>query len=572
LGALGWLIWRCFSFAACLSYMPPRPTRLARWLAVLFGLLLILFVIGLVAVVGDSDPAYGVPRLFFGAPPLLSVVMALPVLMALAAAPMLVAGGLVWRERYWSLFGRVHYTLLTGMALATIWLFWYDLRWREFLRFAASCGTMQTWSGQQRAGMNSRYRVSENRKAMQLVEQHIIDKGDPRWSQIDAACLLSKNLYNAANYLVRQEYIGRGRYLPYAEVARQMKRQPDYCALPRKVSQWVLKQLAHDWKAFFAARDEWQRCPEKFLGRPQLPRYKDKSRGRNLLTYTAQAVSRRAFKQQGVIAPSQLGITIATRQQAFDQVRIVPRKTHYVVEVVYTVSCPPAPGEADRVAAIDMGVNNLAAVTFNQPGLCPLLVNGRPLKSINQYYNKERARLQSLLPPEQHHSSRLDILTEKRNRRVNAYLHLASRRIVELLQSQAIDTLVIGKNDGWKQEVKLGRRTNQSFVQIPHARFIQMLNYKAELAGIRVILTEESYTSKCSFLDGEAISKHEVYAGRRVKRGLFRAGDGRLIHADVNGSYNVMRKALPNALKPLVGADGIGASVVKPVRLRTLRV
>jgi putative transposase len=103
------------------------------------------------------------------------------------------------------------------------------------------------------------------------------------------------------------------------------------------------------------------------------------------------------------------------------------------------------------VAAIDMGVNNLAAVTFNQPGLCPLLVNGRPLKSINQYYNKERARLQSLLPPEQHHSSRLDILTEKRNRRVNAYLHLASRRIVELLQSHAIDTLVIGKNDGWKR-------------------------------------------------------------------------------------------------------------------------
>jgi CubicO group peptidase (beta-lactamase class C family) len=119
----GWLVAHLASRP--LAPPPPRPTRLARWLAVLFGLLLILFVIGLVAVVGDIDPAYGVPRLFFGASPLLPVVMALPVLMALAAAAMLVAGGLVWRERYWSLFGRVHYTLLTGMALATIWLFWY---------------------------------------------------------------------------------------------------------------------------------------------------------------------------------------------------------------------------------------------------------------------------------------------------------------------------------------------------------------------------------------------------------------------------------------------------------------
>jgi putative transposase len=123
-------------------------------------------------------------------------------------------------------------------------------------------------------------------------------------------------------------------------------------------------------------------------------------------------------------------------------------------------------------------------------------------------------------------------------------------------------TLVIGKNDGWKQAVTLGKRTNQNFVQLPHARFIDLLTYKAQQVGIRVILTEESYTSKCSFLDGEPVGKHEVYAGRRIHRGLFRASDRRCLHADVNGSYNILRKVVPNAF-----SNGIGGAVVHPVRV-----
>jgi len=134
---------------------------------------------------------------------------------------------------------------------------------------------------------------------------------------------------------------------------------------------------------------------------------------------------------------------------------------------------------------------------------------------------------------------------------------------VKWLLDNKIGTLVIGKNDGWKQQINLGKRNNQNFVQIPHARFIEMLTYKAQLAGIKVILVEESYTSKCSFLDNEPIHKHEQYAGRRIKRGLFRASDGRLINADINGSANIMRKAIPNAF-----ADGIGALAVPPLRLK----
>jgi putative transposase len=398
---------------------------------------------------------------------------------------------------------------------------------------------------------------------MQLVEQHVINPQDARWSAIDTASFRSKNLYNAANYLLRQEYIVNHHYIPYTRLDKLMKYHPDYCALPRKVSQQVLMQLDHDWHCFFAARDVWEQQPDKFKGRPRLPKYKHKTDGRNLLVYTAQAVGKRVFRQKGVIQPSQLNIAIETKQTSFDQVRIVPRKTHYVVEVVYTASIQPAEVDPDRVAAIDIGLDNLATVTSNQPEFVPLLVNGKPLKAINQGYNKEWARLQSQLKGDRKSSRRLDALTDKRNRRVNSYLHLTSRRLIDLLVLLGIGTLVIGKNEGWKQDIKLGDRTNQNFVQIPHARFIDMLTYKAELVGIRVIVTEESYTSKCSFLDGEPIGKHAVYAGKRVKRWLFVASDGREIHADVNGSLNILRKVIPNAF----GAWGIEAAVVTPVRV-----
>ena len=157
----------------------------------------------------------------------------------------------------------------------------------------------------------------------------------------------------------------------------------------------------------------------------------------------------------------------------------------------------------------------------------PRLVNGRPVKSINQFYNKQRSDLQSRLPKEQYTSNRLERLTTKRTRKIDHYLHTASKRIIDLLIQERIGTLVIGKNANWKQEVNIGKRNNQNFVNIPHARFIDMLTYKATLVGIAVVITEESYTSKCSFLDMEPIKKHEVYVGKRVKRGLFRSASGK---------------------------------------------
>jgi putative transposase len=318
--------------------------------------------------------------------------------------------------------------------------------------------------------------------------------------------------------------------------------------------------VALAWKSYFAACAAWEADPTHFLGHPKLPKYLPKQ-GRNLLTYTEQAISR-APRHRGYVVPSGLDIRVETQRTAIDQVRIVPHATHYTVEVIYERPVAPAAVDPARMASIDIGLNNLAAVTSNQPGLTPFLVNGRPLKAINQWYNKRRAQLQAKLPQDVFVSRQLDILADKRQRQVTAYLHVASRRIVEWLVVQRIGTLVIGKNDGWKQVIGLGRRTNQNFVFIPHARFVQILRYKAELVGIQVIVTEESYTSKCSFLDLEPVGTHEVYAGTRIKRGLFRASTGRCLNADINGACNILRKVVPDAF-----GNGIGGVVVHPTRI-----
>jgi len=393
---------------------------------------------------------------------------------------------------------------------------------------------------------------------MQLVEQHIIKKTDKCWKSIDDASFASKNLYNAANYILRQEFIFNNRYIPYEELAKEIKDKDEYKALPAKVAQQVLRVLDKNWQSFFAAKAN----PSKFNGSPKLPKYKDKQKGRNLLIYTIQAISKPQLKK-GIIKLSGLDVLIFTKQKEVNQVRIVPRKTHYVVEVIYTQKETQAEVNPNYYAGVDIGVNNLAAVASNKPGFVPLLVNGRPLKGINQFYNKRRAQLVSQLDhPKKGTSKRIERLTDKRNRRIKHELHVASFNIIDHLVKERIGTLVIGKNKNWKLKINIGSRNNQNFVSIPHARFVEMLKYKAELQGIQVYTTKEGYTSKCSFLDREPIEKHDVYMGRRIKRGLFRSKEGILINADINGACNIIRKVAPNAF-----ADGVEGAVVRPLKV-----
>jgi putative transposase len=401
---------------------------------------------------------------------------------------------------------------------------------------------------------------------MQLVEQTIISRNDPRYAVIDAAAFASKSLYNAANYVIRQAFIFEHVWLRYEEVYHRLKMHEAYRALPAKVSQQVLKLLDKNWKAFFEACKAYKAHPEQFLGRPNLPKYKHKTDGRNLLIYTVQALSKPALRR-GIIQPSGLPIEIPTKQTNVDQVRIIPRKGFYIIEVVYERKEVQTPVDPASMAAIDIGVNNLVALTANKVGFIPRLVNGRPLKSTNQFYNKRKAELQKR-GKNDHWTARMERMTIKRTRRIDHYLHTASKRIINLLVAEGIGTLIIGKNPFWKQDVQMKKKDKQHFVQLPHARFIEMVRYKAQLVGIQVVLQEESYTSQASFLDADPIPtygqvEHEpTFSGRRVKRGLYKAKSGRKLNADINGSYNILRKASPNAL----GQWGRGC-VVHPARL-----
>ncbi len=387
---------------------------------------------------------------------------------------------------------------------------------------------------------------------VQLVEQHIVRREDKRFAALDRACFHAKNIYNAANYELRQTLFTEQRRMGYQEQEKHFK-QKDLLAdqaLPMKVVQHVLKGLHHDWDSFAASRAEYESHPEKFKGCPRLPHYKDKKHGRCTLTFTDQAISKAALRK-GAVVLSGLNVRFQTRQRSVDQVRVVPHSSHYVVEVVYSKPIDQVVLDYSLYAGVDVGVDVLAALTSNKPGFVPVLVNGRPLKALNQFYNKGKADLQSQLPDGLYTSHRLQALTFARNRRIDSLLHLSSAFIIAMLVREGIGNLVIGKNAGWKQNVDMGKRGNQNFVYIPHARFIQMLTYKAQLVGIRLTVIEESYTSKCSFLDCEPIGKHKTYLGRRVQRALFRASDGPTIHADLNASYNIIRKLVPDAFNNL---------------------
>jgi len=408
---------------------------------------------------------------------------------------------------------------------------------------------------------------------MRLVEQHMIGQDDLRYKQLDDAAFASKNLWNLANYYVRQSFIFEHTYLNNIEVFHLVKSSDAYKALPAKVSNQVLIQLHKAWVAFFEAMQQWREHPQKFLGRPQLPKYKHKTAGRNLLVYEKGAVSRRALKR-GRISLSGLGELVNTLQKkaAVVQARVVPRGTHYVVEVVYERKEEQSCGDSSLFAALDLGVSNLAAITSNKPGFVPMLVNGRVLKSINQGYNKQREHLQKKLAKENRFTShQLDTLTDKRNRRVTHQLHLASKAIIGLLVAEGIGTLIIGKNAFWKQGVEMGKRNTQAFVQIPHTRFIGMVRYKAELVGITVTITEESYTSQASFFDRDAMPVYDpndqgehTFSGRRDGR-WYRVKGRRPMHSDVNGSYNIGRKVFPTAFDGLeIEASPIA---VRPRRL-----
>ena len=375
---------------------------------------------------------------------------------------------------------------------------------------------------------------------IQLTQQIIVSNKSSKFAPLDELCFLSKNLYNVTLYNIRQYYKETGKYLTYNKLAKKLSdsNNIDYRAMPYVQSaQQVLRQVDNQYKAFYSSIKS-----KKMQGKKvRLPKYKDKENGRNVFIYTNQC----AKVSNGVVylKTKQGTLSFNTVADKIQQVRLVPKANHIVVEIIYIKECETKQ-DNNRYASIDLGLDNLCTLASNVAQ--SIIVNGKPLKSINHHYNKTKAKLQSKLSKNKHTSKRINRLTLRRNRKIKDYMHKVSRKIVEYMEANSLNTLFVGKNVGWKDSINLGRTNNQNFVSIPYNMLIQMLEYKCKLSGINVVIVNEAYTSKCSFLDREKISKHDSYAGRRIRRGLFISSRGIMINANVNGSLNIMQLGLEN--------------------------
>jgi len=409
------------------------------------------------------------------------------------------------------------------------------------------------------------------------TEQMYINSNDT----LSNLCHISKNLWNEALYPCRQAYF-HNKYnlnepkinIPnYSILAGTLKTSDNYKRLNAQTSQQILKVLTCSWTSYWNSIKEYNKNPNKFLGKPKMPDYKDKD-GEHILIFTNQQCfiknKKLRFPPSIKIKPIETRLSDSTDLR---EVRIVPKGSNYVCEIVYAALDEEGiinkrwyskKINNNRIIGIDVGTRNIVAIA-NNIGLSPIVIKGGVLKSINQYYNKKLAELQTTYNKQSFKNGKVGEamlrLISKRNRKIKDQMHKISHFIVDYCLKHNIGTVVIGHNEGWKQEVEMGKKNNQNFVMIPFNKLIEQIQYKVESKGIMLIIQEESHTSKCSFLDNETINHHEFYVGARFKRGLFRSAKGTIINADVQGGLNIIKKAIPKAFK------GIEDVVLHPIRI-----
>ena len=386
--------------------------------------------------------------------------------------------------------------------------------------------------------------------------------------------ILSNNLYNQANYMIKEYYKSTGKYLSYPDVELKCKAQEDCYNNYRKIhkaqcAQQILKILDQNWRSFFKSIKDYKRNPSKYKGFPKPPRYKDKG-SYNSLIFTNQSCQ---IKDNKIcLWKGCKPIKLPQREydfSQFQQVRFIPKKRYIKVEVVYNKECVNSDLDASKSMGIDLGLDNLVTCVSEDK---TFIVSGKILKSINQFYNKTKAKLKSQKEDKGKRRKRLNTdklqkLEEKRSDFIKDYLHKTSRGIVNFCLSNKISKIVIGHNKQWKDSIAIGKQNNQNFVNIPHSQLISYLKYKCELVGIILVESEESYTSKCDALAFEAIKKQDIYLGKRVKRGLFQSSVGKLINADVNGALNILRKVISDSFVRKIIDSG---SLFLPVKIRTI--
>lgn len=447
---------------------------------------------------------------------------------------------------------------------------------------------------------------------VQRVYQVQINKNNLIYNTITNFCIKSKNVYNYGNYIIRQIFIitsklnnnqpindrqqnflnninikideynkfklnnlkkkqAKGKCLNkkyklvkyfdknnrkcnYDFLDFILKDSDCFKELGSNSSQQTLRSLINNWNSFFEGIKEYKKNPNKFLGRPKIPKYKNIKNGK----YPLYLCNNQFRIENGYLYfawiplkafNNTFKINIPENNKLI-QLRFIPRNNIYIMELVYEKEILDTNDseEPSRICGIDLGVNNFVTMT-NNIGLKPIIINGKIIKSINQFYNKKLAYYKSILKKinNKDWSSKLDKLTIKRNNKIKYYMHCTSKRIIEYCINNKIDTIIIGNNPEWKQNSVMRKKVNQTFVQIPYENFIKMIIYKAENVGIKVIITEESYTSGTSFLDRELPIKENYNKNRRIVRGLFKTNSGRLINSDVNGSLQIIKKVISNA-------------------------
>lgn len=388
---------------------------------------------------------------------------------------------------------------------------------------------------------------------MLLVERHLIKPNNELYKTLDDLTFKAKNLYNHGLYLYRQSYFEYKKnpenpILPWADIDKRLRLQgnKDVRALPSKVANAVLKNLGE------AITSYWKLVHLKSKGglaqKPKLPRYLHKTDGRYPVSFNYQTFgAKRGSNNELFLCPKGINLPIPTKVDNPKQVRIVPNHNNFIIEVIYNVE-ERALKSTSKYAGIDLGVDNFATVTFTTQNQ-PLIIKGLELKSINQGYNRLISKAQELLPENLKKSKSIHRLWSRRSWILKTKIHQMTAFLTTLFDEMQTEKVFIGKNTNWKQNLPFSKKVKQRFTYLPYETFIEQLRYKCQLLGINVISQEESYTSRASFLDYDDIpiygeTENPKFSGRRVKRGLYKSGDGQLINADVNGSYNIVRKGL----------------------------
>lgn len=347
--------------------------------------------------------------------------------------------------------------------------------------------------------------------------------------------------------------------------------------------------IDHYWKSL----ERWKINPDIFLGKPKFPKYKDKNKGRNVVFLDCKynKPTAKAYREDNPVNVSSCFCLLKKTGQIslrgkykfklnvpkylkkkdirYKLMTIIPiNEFNYKIIFTYEEINEIKQLNKNNYSSIDFGINNLITLTTNNCTKEHIIISGKKIKSINQFYNKRISKLKSLLPKNQYSSKKIKSITNKRNNRINHEINLSCKFIINYLVKNNIGNLVIGYNKGWKQSLNLSKKTNQKFVSIPYEKIRNNLIYRSEEFGIKVSVQEESYTSKASFLDLDKIpiykkeNKNEInFSGRRIYRGLYKSKEGKLINADVNGSLNILRKCNDN----LFTRESVKVEESKPV-------